>query len=72
MTAHPPVTASRCPVPDCGRTVKRNRFLCGVHWPLVPIELRSRMLRAWAQFLHEDAPWEPFQAARDEALEALR
>ena len=39
---------TRCPHPDCDRTIGREMFACRGHWYSLPSELRRRIWRNYA------------------------
>ena len=59
--------ARTCPWPGCGRSIRREHFLCRIHWGGLPLEHRIAVNVAWQR---GDAL--ALIAAQDAALDRAR
>ena len=68
----PRLNTTACPV-GCGRRVRHRQLLCPPCWRQVPGEIQRRVYRTWRAYaaVPNDENWEPYKAARDDAIASI-
>lgn len=66
------MTLHKCPVPSCRRLMPARLLMCGPHWRLVPMPIRTRIWRAYRPSQLDGAPpSRHWRAAVREAVECV-
>ena len=66
-----PVSASRCPVPGCGRGRRAGDLLCREHWLRVPAAMQRAVWDAFRRFERGAGSIEALRAAQGAAIRSV-